>query len=169
MRPSVAMLTALSLFGIFLLVGSVPLAIRATRRVSRYRQSQAWPKVRATLTRSFVREGTAGDDMSHLPEFAFRYSVAGVEYSSGLHTEGTPFPGSKDDIREMLKRFPFGSVVQVAVNLPTHAVRSSTPGSRRPGASCSVRVWWPSWSAARSPSPGDPREVTRTAGIERES
>lgn len=108
--------TAFSLFGFFLLVGSVPLAIQATRRVSRYRQSRAWPKVRATVTRSFVQEGSAGDGMSHLPEFAFRYSVAGVEYSSGLHTEGLPFPGTDDDARQMLKRFPIGSKVQVAVN-----------------------------------------------------
>jgi len=107
--------STLSLFGIFMLVGASLLAIKSTRRVSTYRKSHAWPKVQATITKSLVREGTAGDGTSHLPEFAFRYTVAGVEYTSSLHTEGTPFPATEDDVHQMLKRFPVGSTVQVAV------------------------------------------------------
>ncbi len=53
--------------------------------------------------------------MSNLPEFAFRYSVNGVEYTSSLHSEGTPFPGTDTDVHQMLKRFPVGAKVQVAV------------------------------------------------------
>lgn len=116
--------STLSLFGIFLLIGAVPIAIKSARRVGAYRQMQAWPKVRATITRSFVREGTDGDGMSSLPEFAFRYRVAGVEYTSSLHTEGTPFPGNETDVRQMLNRFPVGSTVQVSVEPadPSHAI-----------------------------------------------
>lgn len=114
----------LSLFGIFLLIGAVPIAIKSTRRIGVYRQSQAWPKVQATVTRSFVREGADGDGTSQLPEFVFRYTVVGVEYTSGLHTEGTPFPGNEADVRQMLKRFPVGSTVQAAVEPadPSHAI-----------------------------------------------
>jgi hypothetical protein len=106
----------LSLFGIFLLLGAVPIAIKSARRVSVYRQSRAWPKVQATITQSFVQEGSSGDGMAELPEFAFCYLVAGTEYTSSRHTEGIPLPGTDEDVRQMLARFPIGSAVQVAVN-----------------------------------------------------
>lgn len=116
--------STLSLFGVSLLIGVVPIAIKSTRRIGAYRQSQTWPKVHATVTRSFVRDGADGDGTSHLPEFAFRYTVAGVEYTSSLHTQGTPFPGNEADVRQMLKRFPVGSTVQAAVEPadPSHAI-----------------------------------------------
>lgn len=116
--------STLSLFGIFLLIGAVPIAIKSARRVGAYRQMQAWPKVRATITRSFVREGADSDGTSQLPEFAFRYTVAGVEYTSSLHTEGTPFPANEADVRRMLKRFPVGSTALAAVEPadPSHAI-----------------------------------------------
>lgn len=107
--------STLTLFGLFLLMGAATLAIKSTRRVSAYRQSQMWPKVAATITTSLLREGTDSDGTSYLPEFAFRYSVGGVEYTSSLHTEGLPFPATEDDARQMVKRLPVGSTVQVAV------------------------------------------------------
>jgi hypothetical protein len=106
----------LALFGLFLFFGAVPIAIKSSRRMKLYRQSQAWPKVSATITLSFVQEGSSGDGMAELPEFAFCYSVAGTEYTSGRHTEGIPLPGTEKDVRQMLARFPVGSAVQVAVN-----------------------------------------------------
>lgn len=109
------MLSTLSFFGIALLLGSVPLAIKSTGRIRAYRQSRSWPKAHATIIQSFVAEGSSGDGMSNLPEFAFRYAVHGVEYTSSLHTEGTPFPGTENDLQQMLRRFPAGAKVQVAV------------------------------------------------------
>ncbi len=106
----------LSLFGFALLLGSIPLGLKAARRVSTYRQMQAWPKVHATITQSFVRDGSGDDGTINLAEFAFRYSVGGAQYTSSKHTEGTPFPGTEDDVKKMLKRFPVGATVEVAVN-----------------------------------------------------
>ena len=111
------------LFGIALLLGSMPLALKSTRRISTYRQSQTWPKVHATIVKSFIPEGSSGDGMSNLAEFLFRYSVAGTEYTSSLHTEGTSFPGTAADVQQMLRRFPVGASVQVAVN-PTDPHRA---------------------------------------------
>lgn len=116
--------STISLFGIGLLLGSAALAIKSTRRIKTYRQSQAWPKVHATIVKSFVTKGSSGDGMCNLAEFSFRYSVAGTEYRSSLHTEGTPFPGTEADVQQMLRRFPVGAEIQVAVNTtdPTCAI-----------------------------------------------
>ena len=96
--------------------GAALLAIKASRQISIYRQSQTWPKDQATIIRSEIRESSDGDGMSNLPEFSYRYAVAGVEYTSSRHTEGTPFPATEADVQLMLQRFPVGSVVQVAIN-----------------------------------------------------
>lgn len=109
------MLSSLALFGISMLVGAVVLTVKSTWRLRAYRQSLAWPKVHATVTQSSTRAESDGDGISHLPEFSFRYTVAGVNYISSRHTEGTPFPGTEDDVHQMLERFPVGSTVQVSV------------------------------------------------------
>ena len=110
------MLSALSLFGIASCLGSIPIAMKSTRRIKRYRQSQVWPKFHATIINSFIPDDSSGDGTSSLPEFAFRYTVAGAEYTSSTHTEGTPFSSTESDVIEMLQRFPVGAAVQVAVN-----------------------------------------------------
>ncbi|MEO6280750.1 DUF3592 domain-containing protein [Roseateles sp.] len=110
------MLTAFQIFGVALLLGSIPLSIKSARRVRTYRQMQAWPKARARITKSFVREESSGDGMANLAEFEFVYSVAGIEHTSNLQTEGLRFPGTEEDVQQMLKRFPVGASVQVAVD-----------------------------------------------------
>lgn len=105
-----------AMFGLFLLLGSIPLAIKSTKRLRAYRQSQKWPVVAATITKSFLREESDSDGTSYLPEFTFRYFVGGTEYTSNLHTEGLPFPATEDDAHQMVKRFPAGCSVQVAVD-----------------------------------------------------
>lgn len=116
--------STLALFGFFLLLGSVPLAIKSTKRLRAYRESRKWPTFTATMTKSFLREGSDGDGTSYLPEFAYRYSVGGTEYTSDLHTEGLAFPATEEDAREMVRRFSAGSTVQVAVKPtdPKHAI-----------------------------------------------
>jgi hypothetical protein len=114
-----AMPSNFALFGIALAIGAIPLAIKSTRRIRLYRQAHDWPKVPATITESSVREDTDGDGTSYLPEFSYRYSVAGRQYCSTIHTEGLPFPGTEDAARQMVKQFAAGSTVQVAVN-PTN-------------------------------------------------
>lgn len=105
-----------ALFGIALTIGAIPLAIKAMQRIRLYRQAQAWPKVSATITTSSIRENTDGDGTSYIPEFSYRYTVAGREYRSTAHTEGMPVPGTEDAARQMVKQFAVGSTVQVAVN-----------------------------------------------------
>jgi hypothetical protein len=108
-----------ALFGIFLALGAIPLAVKSMRRLRLYRQAQDWPKVAATITQSAIREDTDSDGTSYLPEFSYRYTVAGCEYRSTAHSEGLPFPSTEDDARQMVKKFAVGSAVQVAVN-PTN-------------------------------------------------
>ena len=110
------MLNSLSLFTLFLIIGAALLAIKSTRRLNDYRKSQDWPKYSATITKAFVRERADSDGTAHLPEFSFRYVVAGIEYISSMHTDGVPFPGTEQDIHKLVKRFPIGSTVKVAVN-----------------------------------------------------
>jgi hypothetical protein len=116
--------SAFALFGIFLAIGAIPLAIKSMRRVRIYRQAQDWPKVPATMTKSSIREDTDSDGTSYLPEFSYRYTVAGNEYNSTIHTEGLPFPSTEDAARQIVKQFAVGSTIQVAVNPinPAHAV-----------------------------------------------
>ena len=111
-----------ALFGIALAIGAIPLAIKSMRRIRLYRQVQDWPKVPARITESSVREDTDSDGTSYLPEFSYRYSVAGSEYCSTVHTEGLPFPSTEDAARQMVKQFAAGSIVQVAVNPTNPAV-----------------------------------------------
>jgi len=113
-----------ALFGITLAIGAIPLAIKSMRHIRVYRQAQDWPKVPATITKSSIREHTDSDGTSYLPEFSYRYTVAGSEYCSTVHTEGLPFPSTEDAARQMVKQFSLGSTVQVAVNPinPAHAV-----------------------------------------------
>jgi hypothetical protein len=111
--------SSLALFGITLAIGAVPIGIKSMRRIRNYRQAQDWPKVSATIIKSSIREVTDSDGTAYLPEFSYRYSVAGSEYCSTLHTEGLPFPISEDAARQMAKQFSGGSTVQVAVN-PTN-------------------------------------------------
>ena len=113
-----------ALFGISLAVGAIPLAIKSMRHIRIYWQAQDWPKVPATITASSIREDTDSDGTSYLPEFSYRYTVAGSEYRSTVHTEGLPFPSTEDAARKMVKQFAVGSTVQVAVNPinPAHAV-----------------------------------------------
>jgi hypothetical protein len=116
--------SAFALFGIFLAIGAIPLAIKSIRHIRVYRQAQDWSKVPATITKSSIREDTDSDGTSYLPEFSYRYTVAGSEYCSTVHTEGLPFPSTEDAARQMVKQFSLGSTVQVAVNPinPAHAV-----------------------------------------------
>jgi len=108
-----------ALFGICLSIGAIPLAIKSMRRIRRYRQAQDWPKVPATITQSSVREDTDSDGTSYRPEFSYRYTVAGCEYQSTVHTEGLPFPSTEEAARQMVKKFAVGSTAQAAVN-PTN-------------------------------------------------
>lgn len=108
--------STVALFGIFLVIGAIPLTIKSMRRIRIYRQAQDWPRVPATITRSSIREDTDSDGTSYRPEFSYRYTVAGNEYRSTVHTEGLPFPSTQDAARQMVKQFAVGSTVQVAVN-----------------------------------------------------
>lgn len=110
------MLSPLSFFGVFLLVGALVLAIASHRRLRVYRRAQRWAKVPATVLKASVREKSDSDGSSYRPEFSYRYSVAGTQYESGVHTEGLPFPVTKEAAYEMVGRFPVGSKVQVAVS-----------------------------------------------------
>ncbi len=110
------MSSALGFFGVFLLVGAAPLAIKSMRRIRAYRHAQNWQKVPATIVKSLVREVTDSEGTSFLPEFGYRYSIAGTEYNSTVHTEGFPFPSTEEAVRQMIKRFPAGSTVHVAVS-----------------------------------------------------
>jgi hypothetical protein len=105
-----------ALFGIFLAIGAIPLAIKSMRRIRRYRQALDWPKVPATITEASIREDTDSDGTSYHPEFTYRYAVAGCEYHSTVHTEGLPFPRTEEAARQMVKKFAVGSTAQVAVN-----------------------------------------------------
>jgi len=105
-----------ALFGIFLAIGALPLAIKSMRHLRIYRQAQDWPKIPATMTNSSIRENTDSDGTSYLPEFSYRYSVAGKEYHSTVHTEGLPFQNTEDAARQMVKKFAVGDTVQVSVN-----------------------------------------------------
>lgn len=111
-----------ALLGVVLAVGAIPLAIKSMQRIRLYRQARDWPKVPATITESSVREDTDSDGTSYLPEISYRYSVAGSEYCSTVHTEGLPFPSTEDAARQMVKQFAAGSKVQVAVNPANPAV-----------------------------------------------
>jgi len=121
-----------ALFGIALAIGAIPLAIKSMRRIRLYRQAQDWPKVPATITESSVREETDSDGTSYLPEFSYRYSVAGSEYCSTVHTEGLPFPCTEDAARQMVKQFAAGSAVQVAVNPTNPAIAVLDTGFPKP-------------------------------------
>lgn len=110
------MLSAFGLFGFTLLVGALPLAIRSDRRIRLYRQAKKWPKVRAIIVKSAIRESTDSDGTSFRPEFTYRYTVAGIEFSSSEHSEGLPFPGTEEAARQMVKSLPVGSTVDVAVS-----------------------------------------------------
>lgn len=110
------MFSACGLFGVTLLVAAVPLGIKSNRRLRLYQRAQEWPKVRATIVKSSVRESTDSDGTSFRPEFSYRYSVAGTEYNSSEHTEGLPFPSKEEAARRMVGGLPVGSIVEVAVS-----------------------------------------------------
>jgi hypothetical protein len=110
------MFSTFGLFGVILLTAAVPLGIKSNRRLRLYQLAQEWPKVRATIVESSVRESTDSDGTSFLPEFSYRYSVAGTEYNSSEHTEGLPFPSTEEAARELVRGFPVGSNVEVAVS-----------------------------------------------------
>ena len=110
------MFSAFGLFGVTLLIAAVPLGIKSTRRLRLYQRAQEWPKVRATIVKSSVRESTDSDGTSFRPEFSYRYSVAGTEYNSSEHTEGLPFPSTEEAARQMVRGLPVGSNVEVAVS-----------------------------------------------------
>jgi hypothetical protein len=110
------MLSAFGLFGVTLLIASVPLGIKANRRLRLYQQAQEWPKVQATIVKSSVRESTDSDGTSFRPEFSYRYYVAGTEYNSSEHTEGLPFPSTEEAARQMVRSLSVGSNVEVAVS-----------------------------------------------------
>lgn len=114
---SPTMLSTFGFFGIALLVGAVPLAIKSNHRVRLYHRAKEWPKVRATVVKSSVRESTDSDGTSFRPEFSYRYSVAGTECSATEHTEGLPFPSTEEAARQMVKNLPVGSHIEVAVSL----------------------------------------------------
>lgn len=109
------MLSNLGFFGIALVIGGIPLALKSHSRIRRYQRAQHWPKVRATIVKSAVTEASDGDGTSFRPELSFRYSVAGSEYSSTEHTEGLPFPSTEEAARRMVNSLPVGSSVDVAV------------------------------------------------------
>jgi hypothetical protein len=78
--------------------------------------AQDWPKVPATIIKSPIREDTDSDGTSCLPELSYRYTVAGSEYRSTLHTGDLPLPSTEDGARQMVQQFAVGSTVQVVVN-----------------------------------------------------
>ena len=110
------MLSTLGFFGFALLLGAIPLAIKSNRRVRVYQQAKEWPKVKATIVKSFVRESTDNDGTSFHPEFSYHYSVAGTEYNATEHTEGLPFPSTEEAARRMVKNLPVGSSIEVAAS-----------------------------------------------------
>jgi hypothetical protein len=110
------MLSTFGLFGVILLIAAIPLGIKSNRRLRLYQRAQEWPKVRATIVKSSVRESADSDGTSFLPEFSYRYSVDGTEYNSSEHTEGLPFPSTEEAARQMVRSLPVGSNVDVAVS-----------------------------------------------------
>ncbi|WP_367186083.1 DUF3592 domain-containing protein [Methylotenera sp.] len=110
------MLSTFGLFGVTLLIAAIPLGIKSNRRLRLYQRAQEWPKVRATIVKSSVRESTDSDGTSFLPELSYRYSVDGTEYNSSEHTEGLPFPSTEEAARQMVRSLPVGSNVDVAVS-----------------------------------------------------
>ncbi|MCQ9377685.1 DUF3592 domain-containing protein [Methyloversatilis sp. XJ19-49] len=117
------MLSNLGFFGIALVIGGIPLALKSHSRIRLYQRAQHWPKVRATVIKSSVTESTDGDGTSFRPEFSYCYSVAGIEYCSTEHTEGLPFPSTEEAARRMVNSLPVGSSVDVAV-CPTEPKRA---------------------------------------------
>lgn len=112
------------LFGTILVVSAGIVALRATRPINLYKQSTEWPKVNATIIRSAIREDTDSEGTAHRPEFTFRYSIGGTEYTSTRHTEGMPFNHTKTAALELIARFPVNGSIMVAVkpNEPAFAV-----------------------------------------------
>jgi len=110
------MFSTFGLFGVTLIIAALPLGIKSNRRLRLYQRAREWPKVRATIVKSSVRESTDSDGTSFHPEFSYRYSVAGTEYNSSEHTEGLPFPSTEEAARQMVKSLPVGCHVEVAVS-----------------------------------------------------
>lgn len=115
------------LFGAILVVTAGVIAVRATRPINLYKQSATWPKVKAIILRSSIREDTDSEGSAYRPEFTFHYSIGGNEYTSTRHTEGMPLSHTKIAANELVSRFPINGTVMVAVkpNEPAFAVLDS--------------------------------------------
>jgi hypothetical protein len=48
--------------------------------------------------------------------FRIATQLPGTEYNSSEHTEGLPFPNTEEAARQMVRGFPVGSSVEVAVS-----------------------------------------------------
>lgn len=111
------------IFGTLLLLGAVPLVLRANNRLSTYRRQKSWPKVPGTILESKVVEHRDDNGPSYTTKLVYRYSVNGREYESSQHTDGYKFPGSEADAQDVAHRFPVGSMANVSIN-PNHAAEA---------------------------------------------
>lgn len=103
-------------FGSLLLVGSVPLALRASHRLSTYRRQKHWPKAQGRILESSVVEHRDDNGSSYTAKLVYRYSVGGREYKSSQHTDGYKYQVTKAGVEEVSRRFAVGSVAEVSIN-----------------------------------------------------
>jgi hypothetical protein len=108
--------SSLFLFALAMLAGAIFIVIRASAALRVYRNAQTWPKVPAVITAASVPANDDGAGFVRLPHFAFRYKIAGVDHTSHRNTQGAPFPDSEGASLALVRKFPVGSQVQVAVN-----------------------------------------------------
>ncbi len=105
-----------SLIGTLLLVGAVPLALRANSHLSTYRQQKHWPKAQGTILESGVVEHRDDNGSSYTAKLVCLYSVNGQAYRSSQHTDGYKYPVTQAGAEEVSRQFPVGSAVEVSVN-----------------------------------------------------
>jgi len=105
------------LFGLLLVLSGGALALWAGRIIRRYRLAQKWQKVPAVILKSSLRVSSDSDGTSYIPEFAYSYSVNGVEYQSTAHSHGLPLHGDQEQTnRKLVESLPVGSIVSIAVS-----------------------------------------------------
>jgi len=130
------MLGNFGFFGIALLIGGIPLALKSHLRIRLHQRAQHWPKVRATIVRSSVAVSTDCDGTSLRPVFSYRCAGAGIGYSSTRHTEDLPFPAPKKPHARWRNAFLWEVVSRSRFVPPSRHVRFSIRGFPRCGISC---------------------------------
>lgn len=87
-------------------------------------ESQSWPKVEGTVTSSNVRthvsvsqatEVVSDNDRTYYPEWVYKYTVDGQDYSSSRYAlgESAPDHGEREDAQKAASAHPAGSKMDV--------------------------------------------------------